>query len=61
MFERGFGNTSKNFSLERLRRLLEVLEAGNIAKASKSNVTTAALISRQITELIKSASLEQEP
>ena len=51
MFEKGFGNTSKNFSLERLRRLIEVLEAGNISKASGSNVTTAALISRQITEL----------
>lgn len=51
MFEKGFGNTSKNFSLERLRRLIDVLEAGNIAKASGSNVTTAALISRQITEL----------
>ena len=51
MFEKGFGNTSKNFSLERLRRLVEVLEAGYISKASGGNVTTAALISRQITEL----------
>jgi DNA-binding transcriptional LysR family regulator len=51
MFEKGFGNTSKNFSLERLKRLVEVLEAGYISKASGGNVTTAALISRQITEL----------
>jgi DNA-binding transcriptional LysR family regulator len=39
------------FSLDRLRSLLEVHEAGYIAKASRGDRTRANLISRQITEL----------
>jgi DNA-binding transcriptional LysR family regulator len=39
------------FSLDRLRSLLEVHEAGYIAKASRDDRTRANLISRQITEL----------
>ena len=51
MFEKGFGNLSSGFSLERLRRLVELAQHGYIAKAAGGNPTTSNLISRQIGEL----------
>jgi len=51
MFEMGFGKQNSGFSLERLKRLIEVKDAGYILKAAKGNTTTANLISRQIGEL----------
>ncbi len=51
MFEMGFGKQNSGFSLERLKRLVEVRDAGYILKAAGGNTTTANLISRQIGEL----------
>ena len=52
MFERGLDrNTNKNFSINRLHKLVLVKKAGYILKASGSNSTEASLISRQIGEL----------
>ena len=52
MFEKGVNKlTSKNFSLGRLKSMIEVNKAGYILKAAKGNVTEAAKISRQIGEL----------
>lgn len=52
MFEKGINKaTNKNFSLGRLKTLIEVKNAGYISKAANQNTTTAALYSRQIGEL----------
>jgi DNA-binding transcriptional LysR family regulator len=52
MFEKGTcKSTSKNFSLARLRSLVDVSRAGYILKAAKGNETNANKISRQIGEL----------
>ncbi|MDC3284687.1 LysR family transcriptional regulator, partial [Opitutales bacterium] len=52
MFEKGVNKlTSKNFSLGRLKSLIEVNKAGYILNAAKGNTTEAAKISRQIGEL----------
>ena len=51
MFEMAFGKQNSGFSLERLKRLVEVRDSGYILKAADGNTTTANLISRQIGEL----------
>lgn len=52
MFNKGVNKlTSKNFSLGRLKSMIEVNKAGYILKAAKGNTTEAAKISRQIGEL----------
>lgn len=52
MFEKGTNKlTSKNFSLGRLKSLIDVSKAGYILKAASGNTTEAAKISRQIGEL----------
>lgn len=52
MFEKGVNKlTSKNFSLGRLKSMIEVNKSGYILNAAKGNSTEAAKISRQIGEL----------